>query len=105
MGYVNAAFEIKGQVERGEVPEPDCVFTAAGSLGTASGLQLGFKLAGMKTRVAAVRVSMPWYITAGKFAFMMGNIKAFMRRADPSVPNVKQQPKDLIMIGDYLGRC
>jgi D-cysteine desulfhydrase len=105
MGYVNAAFEIKDQVERGEMPEPDYVLATAGSLGTASGLQMGFKLAGMKARVAAVRVSMPWYITAGKFASMMGNINAFMRKADPSVPEVKQKPEGLIMLGDYLGRC
>jgi D-cysteine desulfhydrase len=105
MGYVNAAFKIRGQVERGEVPEPDYVLIAAGSLGTASGLQLGFMLAGMKTRVATVRVSMPWYITASKFASIMGNINAFMRRADPSVPDVKQKPEDLIMLDDYLGKC
>jgi 1-aminocyclopropane-1-carboxylate deaminase/D-cysteine desulfhydrase-like pyridoxal-dependent ACC family enzyme len=105
MGYVNAAFEIKSQVEQGEMPEPDYVLAAAGSLGTASGLQLGFKLAGMKTRVAAVRVSMPWYITTGKFASMMGNINAFMRRVDPSIPKVKPNPEDLIMLEDYLGKC
>jgi 1-aminocyclopropane-1-carboxylate deaminase/D-cysteine desulfhydrase-like pyridoxal-dependent ACC family enzyme len=104
MGYVNAAFEIKNQVEQGEIPEPDYALAAAGSLGTASGLQLGFKLAEMKTRVAAVRVSMPWYITADKFASMIGNINTFMRRADPSVPEVKPRPGELIMLGDYLGK-
>lgn len=87
------------------MPEPDYVLAAAGSLGTASGLQLGFKLAGMKTRVAAVRVSMPWYITEGKFASMMSNINALMRKADPSVPEVKPKPENLIILGDYLGKC
>ena len=105
MGYVNAAFEIRKQVEQGELPEPDYVLAAAGSLGTASGLQLGFKLAGMKTRVAAVQVSLPWYITVDKFAGMIANINAFMRRTDPSVPEVKPRPDELIMLRDYLGRC
>jgi 1-aminocyclopropane-1-carboxylate deaminase/D-cysteine desulfhydrase-like pyridoxal-dependent ACC family enzyme len=105
MGYVNAAFEIRNQVEQGEMPEPDYVLAAAGSLGTASGLQLGFKLAGMQTRVAAVRVSMPWYITTSKFASMIGNINTFMRKADPSVPEVKPRPEELIMLEDYLGKC
>jgi D-cysteine desulfhydrase len=104
LGYVNAALEIKNQFEQGEIHEPDYILTAAGSLGTASGLQLGLKLAGMKTRVAAVRVSTPWHITAGKFASMMSNINAFMRRADPSIPDVKQKPDDLIL-EDYLGKC
>jgi len=97
MGYVNAGFEIKNQVEQGEMPEPDYVLTAAGSLGTASGLQLGFKLAGMKTRVAAVQVSMPWYITAGKFASMIANINTFMRRSDSTIPEVKPKPEELII--------
>jgi 1-aminocyclopropane-1-carboxylate deaminase/D-cysteine desulfhydrase-like pyridoxal-dependent ACC family enzyme len=105
MGYVNAAFEIRNQVEQGEMQEPDYVLTAAGSLGTASGLQLGFKLAGMKTRVAAVQVSMPWYITAGKFASMIASINAFMRRSDPTIPEVKPEPEELIMLEGYLGKC
>jgi 1-aminocyclopropane-1-carboxylate deaminase/D-cysteine desulfhydrase-like pyridoxal-dependent ACC family enzyme len=105
MGYVNAAFEIKSQVEQGAMPEPDYVLAAAGSLGTASGLQLGFRLAGMKTRVVAVQVSMPWYITAAKFASMIANINAYMRKVDPSVPEVKPKPEELIMLLDYLGKC
>lgn len=105
MGYVNAAFEIKNQVEQGALPEPDYVLAAAGSLGTASGLQLGFRLAGMKTRVAAVQVSMPWYITADKFASMIANINSYMRKTDPHVPLVKPKPDELIMLRDYLGMC
>ncbi len=105
LGYVNAAFEIKDQVEQGAMPEPDYTLAAAGSLGTASGLQLGFMLAGMKTRVAAVQVSMPWYITAGKFANMISDINALMHRYAPSVPEVKPKPEELIMLTDYLGKC
>jgi 1-aminocyclopropane-1-carboxylate deaminase/D-cysteine desulfhydrase-like pyridoxal-dependent ACC family enzyme len=105
MGYVNAAFEIKSQVEQGAIPEPDYVLAAAGSLGTASGLQLGFRLAEMKTRVAAIQVSMPWYITANKFAGMIANINAFMRKTDPSITEIKPKPDELIMLNDYLGKC
>ena len=47
----------------------------------------------MKTRVAAVQVSMPWYITADKFASMIANINAFMRKTDPSIPEVKPKPR------------
>ncbi len=105
LGYVNAAFEIKRQVSEGLMPEPDYVLAAAGSLGTASGLQLGFKLAEMKTRVVAVRVSMPWYITVDKFASMIANINLFMRKYAPSVPRVRPKAEELIMLEDYLGKC
>ena len=59
----------------------------------------------MKTRVAAVQVSMPWYITADKFAGMIANINAFMRRIDSSVPEVKPKSNELIMLRDHLGKC
>lgn len=57
LGFVNAAFELKEQVDRGEMPEPDHLFVACGSCGTAAGLALGVKLAGLKTRIHAVQVA------------------------------------------------
>jgi 1-aminocyclopropane-1-carboxylate deaminase/D-cysteine desulfhydrase-like pyridoxal-dependent ACC family enzyme len=56
LGYVQAAFEIKEQVERGELPEPELIFCAAGSCGTLVGLAEGCALAGLRSRVVAVRV-------------------------------------------------
>ena len=57
LGFVNAALELKTQVDRGEVPEPDHIFVACGSAGTAAGLALGAFLAGLRARVHAVQVS------------------------------------------------
>jgi hypothetical protein len=53
----------------------------------------------------AVNVSMPWYITTGKFTSMIGNINTFMRKVDPSVPVVKPRPEELIMLENYIGKC
>jgi D-cysteine desulfhydrase len=57
IGYVNAAFELKEQVDNGEIPEPAVVFCPLGSGGTLAGLSLGFALAGLQTRAVGVRVS------------------------------------------------
>jgi 1-aminocyclopropane-1-carboxylate deaminase/D-cysteine desulfhydrase-like pyridoxal-dependent ACC family enzyme len=57
LGYVSAALELAEQVDAGLIPEPDVVHVAAGTLGTAAGLALGFSLAGMKTRVHAIRIA------------------------------------------------
>jgi D-cysteine desulfhydrase len=59
LGFVNAALELKEQVARGEIPEPDHLFVACGSAGTAAGLALGVTLAGLRTRIHAVQVSFP----------------------------------------------
>jgi 1-aminocyclopropane-1-carboxylate deaminase/D-cysteine desulfhydrase-like pyridoxal-dependent ACC family enzyme len=56
LGHVEAALELADQVARGEVPEPARVVVALGSGGTAAGLALGLTIAGLRTRVVAVRV-------------------------------------------------
>lgn len=57
VGFVNAAFELARQVEAGELPCPDELYVATGTMGTAAGLALGLALAGLPTRVQAVRVT------------------------------------------------
>jgi D-cysteine desulfhydrase len=56
LGFVNAGLELAAQVQAGELPEPEAVFVPLGTGGTAAGLALGFTLAGLSTRVVAVRV-------------------------------------------------
>lgn len=57
LGYVNAALELGEQVRRGECPEPDAIFVAAGSCGSAAGLALGLPLAGLRSKLFAVRIA------------------------------------------------
>ena len=57
LGYVDAALELAAQVHAGELPEPALVVTAVGSAGTAAGLTLGLRLAGLSSRVVGVVVN------------------------------------------------
>lgn len=57
VGYVEAAFELAEQVRAGEIPEPSHTVVALGSGGTAAGLLLGLRLAGLRTRLVAVLVN------------------------------------------------
>lgn len=57
LGYVNAAFELKEQIEAGLLPEPGWIFAPLGSGGTIAGLTLGAKLAGLRSRIVAVLVT------------------------------------------------
>ena len=59
IGYVNAALELAEQIAAGELPEPDEIFVAAGTLGTVAGLAVGLELAGLTSRIAAVRITSP----------------------------------------------
>ena len=57
LAFINAALELKQQVDRGECPEPDRIYCPASSNATLAGLTLGVALAGMKTEVVGVRVA------------------------------------------------
>ncbi len=54
-GYVRAALELHRQVQAGLLPEPDRLYVAFASGGTAAGLLIGLALAGMRTKVVAVQ--------------------------------------------------
>jgi D-cysteine desulfhydrase len=61
LGYVGAALELAAQIAGGAAPEPREIFVPLGSGGTAAGLLLGLRLAGLATRVVAVEVvPRPW---------------------------------------------
>jgi D-cysteine desulfhydrase len=57
LGYVNAALELVQQVKRGDLPSPDSIVVAAGTLGTVAGLALGFAIADMPIAITAARIT------------------------------------------------
>ena len=57
LGFVNAAFELKRQIESGEMPLPERIYIGLGSNGSMAGLILGLKFAGLDIPVYGVRVT------------------------------------------------
>lgn len=54
LGYVEAAFELKNQIQNKELPCPDHIYVTLGSGGTAAGLLLGLQAAGIPALVHLV---------------------------------------------------
>lgn len=54
IGYVQAACELKDQIDAGLLPPPDRLYVTLGSGGTAAGLLLGLKAVGIKTKISFV---------------------------------------------------
>ena len=71
LGYVNAAFELKAQIDAGLLPEPKLIFVALGTCGTMAGLIVGARLAGLGAKIIGVRV-VDW---------IMGNARSVARLA------------------------
>jgi D-cysteine desulfhydrase len=103
LGYVNAALELCEQIAAGELPEPDRIFVPLGSGGTVAGLVLGAKLAGLRTRVAAVLVTDILPPNAGRLARLATKSLGILRQASADVPPLAIHPEDFDIIEGYLG--
>jgi 1-aminocyclopropane-1-carboxylate deaminase/D-cysteine desulfhydrase-like pyridoxal-dependent ACC family enzyme len=53
---MNAVFELEAQIQQGELPEPEVIFVALGSGGTAAGLLAGLVTSSLKSRLIAIPV-------------------------------------------------
>ncbi|MBN1763058.1 MAG: pyridoxal-phosphate dependent enzyme [Methanomicrobia archaeon] len=102
-GFVNAAFELKEQIMSGELPEPDRIYVALGTTGTAVGLMLGLKAANLKSRVISVRVADEQFANVRKMVTLFHETNSFLCSLDPSFPAFKISEKDIAITHDFFG--
>jgi D-cysteine desulfhydrase len=102
LGWVAGGLEIAEQVKAGQLPEPDQVWLPLGSGGNAAGLLVGLRLAGLSTRVMAVRV-VEYPLTSGAAARLLARRTLGLLRAEelqgPSSPTLD----GLEVVQGYLG--
>lgn len=103
VGFVNAALELKAQVEAGELPEPDAVYVASGTMGSCIGLLLGFALAGMKTKVVGVAVTTAPYTEMKKGRKLYQQCLDVLRSGDASIPEIPFPESQFELPYDFLG--
>jgi D-cysteine desulfhydrase len=107
-GYANASFELKTQIEDGLVPEPDVLYIAMGLLGTATGLILGLKAAGLKTRVVCVQVEPKdadqRREMKKKMCRLFQKTVNFLQQHDPAFPAITLTPDEIQIRGDTPGQ-
>jgi D-cysteine desulfhydrase len=101
IGYVNAAFELWEQIDKGAIPEPGAIVVAFGTMGTAAGMLLGMKAAGLRAKLVAVRVVPAFVANGEKFTALFGTVNALLRSFDPSVPVFSPQDDDYTLCNDY----
>jgi D-cysteine desulfhydrase len=103
IGHVEAGLELARQVARGELPEPSHLVVALGSGGTAAGLALGLKLAGLRTRVVAVVVNDKLKLHAGVVARLAGKAARLMRERGADLGDVAIRASDIGVERGWLG--
>lgn len=103
-GFVTAARELAAEVRAGVLPEPDVVYIAMGTMGSAVGLALGLRRAGMKTHVVAVRASNRGTSTPARFFALANRTAAFLHEHDAAFSAAGLSPEAVTLDGRHLGR-
>lgn len=103
-GYVNAAFELRDQIMQGDLPEPDRIYVALGTMGTAVGLMLGLRAAGLKSRVMPVRIVEERFANVRKLVKLFHKTNSFLHSLDRSFPVFDLSSSDTGIVNGFLGK-
>jgi 1-aminocyclopropane-1-carboxylate deaminase/D-cysteine desulfhydrase-like pyridoxal-dependent ACC family enzyme len=108
IGFVNAALELSAQCDdRGDDKDgdkaPDVIYIACGTMGTVAGLALGLRLAGLKTRVEAIRVvpESVMMLSGIEKLFMEANRE--LQSCDPSIPIFTDPLMNVAVRNEFFG--
>lgn len=103
LGFIDAAFELALQMERGETPPPAKIFVAAGTAGTMAGLILGLRLAGIDIDVVGVRVTPASIANADVVTDLVKDCVELLSSRGAGLPDVDIGGGDILMDGDHFG--
>jgi 1-aminocyclopropane-1-carboxylate deaminase/D-cysteine desulfhydrase-like pyridoxal-dependent ACC family enzyme len=103
VGFVNAGLELADQVRAGLMPEPDYVYLALGTMGTAAGLALGFAAAGLRTRLVLVRVVRADIASPRRFRALYHGAARLLHRHHPRFPLAPVDGWRIQMRHEFIG--
>lgn len=103
VGYVNAALELKAQIDAGLMPPPDLIYVPMGSMGTAAGLAIGLRAAGLGSRVVAVRVIGKIHANESKLLALIRKTASYIRRNDTAFPHFDFSQNDFTVRHEFYG--
>lgn len=102
VGFVNAGLELAEQVANGEIPCPDRIYIATGTMGSTAGLVLGLAAAGLETVVHAVCVVEERFGNPHMLERLLRKTSMMLNRADPSFDARFVESPRLVWRGEFL---
>jgi 1-aminocyclopropane-1-carboxylate deaminase/D-cysteine desulfhydrase-like pyridoxal-dependent ACC family enzyme len=103
-GFVNAALELRKQIMDDEIPEPECIYVACGTMGTAAGLNLGLKAANLNSRVVSVRITSEKFVNTRGMIELISKTNSLLHSLDASFPRFEFLAADVDIRDDYFGK-
>jgi 1-aminocyclopropane-1-carboxylate deaminase/D-cysteine desulfhydrase-like pyridoxal-dependent ACC family enzyme len=102
-GSVSAGLELAAQIGRGDLPEPDVVYAVLGSMGTAAGVALGMRAAGLRSKLVGVPVVAYEFNTLEALLTLIRETQQVLHEADPAFPLFPWGEGDVEMAAGFLG--
>lgn len=103
VGFVNAGLELAAQVRAGLIPEPDDLYVALGTMGTAAGLALGLAVAGLRTRLVLVRVVRADIASPQRFRSLYHGAARLLHELDPRFPRAPLDASRIELRHEFIG--
>lgn len=103
IGYVNAVFELKEQIITGVLPEPDIIYVAGGTMGTAAGLILGSIAAGLNCHVNIIKVTKSPLISSRLIMILLKRTYRFLKSMESSFPGCSFDKSNIKINNNYVG--
>ncbi len=103
VGYVNAGLELADQIRGGAAPRPDVIYVALGTMGTAAGLTLGLRAAGLDIPITMIRVVRDSIANRSTFHRLFAATASLLRSADPRFPRVHLGATEPDIRHDHIG--
>ena len=105
IGYINAVFELKKQLQEEKLPEPKAIFVPAGSGGTVAGLLAGIALAGMDTILYGVQVVPDPVLSPARVKGLAKGALRYLEKKGVNVTDAAEKisGKHFRLLKDYLG--
>ena len=95
--FVNAGMELAAQVEQGLMPRPDFIYAGMGTMGTAAGLALGCKAAGLDCTIVAACATSAREANARLCADLYARSNLFLHGLDPAFPLIPLDADDIVI--------
>ncbi|MCC6145395.1 MAG: pyridoxal-phosphate dependent enzyme [Candidatus Hydrogenedentes bacterium] len=103
VGFVNGALELRTQAEAGLLPVPDRIYVPCGTMGTAMGLLLGLKAAGLPTTVVTVRVVDRQFVNEKRARKLFASCNRLLHEADAAFPLLPFPEEQFEFRDDFFG--
>ncbi|KKP35833.1 MAG: 1-aminocyclopropane-1-carboxylate deaminase [candidate division TM6 bacterium GW2011_GWF2_32_72] len=103
LGFVNAMFELKDQINQGILEEPDYIYVTLGTGGTSAGLIVGAEAAGIKSKIISVRINSEPKKKTEDLLSLINRTRSSIQEIDPCFPCTYKTEDSLTIENSFAG--